>query len=129
MKHDPADVRRASKLFKALAHPSRLEIACRLAERSPKTQKQLVDELGWPQSSMARHLAPLRDLGLVQAERAGVEVRLRLRDPLIKTLFESVCEWIEDHPNGSSERSTRPDTAKRRAPRRRRPRARGQGGA
>ena len=62
MRHDPADVRRASKLFKALSHPSRLEIACRLVDCPPKTQKELIDELGWPQSSMARHLAPLREL-------------------------------------------------------------------
>ena len=129
MKHDSADVRRASKLFKALAHPSRLEIACRLADCSPKTQTQLVDELGWPQSSMARHLAPLRELGLVEAERAGVEVRLTLRDPIVKTLFESVCEWIEDHPSGGIRRRAESDAERLRAPRRRRPRARGRGAA
>lgn len=128
MRHDPEDVRRASELFRALAHPSRLEIACRLADCSPKTQKQLVDELGWPQSSMARHLAPLRDLGLVEAERAGVEVRLTLRDPLLKTLFQSVCEWIEDHPNGSSKNTAVPDAARHPAPGGRRRRARGHGG-
>jgi ArsR family transcriptional regulator len=129
MKHDPADVRRASKLFKALAHPSRLEIACRLADCSPKTQTQLVDELGWPQSSIARHLVPLRELGLVEAERAGVEVRLALRDPIVQTLFRSVCEWLEDHPNGGTRESTRVREASSRAPLRRRPRTHRRGAA
>ena len=120
MRHDPADVRRASKLFKALAHPSRLEIACRLADNPPKTQKELIDELGWPQSSMARHLAPLRDLGLVEAERAGVEVRLSVRDPIVKTLFQSVCDWLEGEPaDGATQRT--PNGARRRKSRPRGP--------
>jgi DNA-binding transcriptional ArsR family regulator len=102
MRHDPADVERASKLFKALAHPARLELACRLADSPPKTQKQLIDELGWPQSSMARHLAPLRELGLVESERDGVEVRLTVRDTIIKTLFQSVCDWLADDTTNTS---------------------------
>jgi len=101
MRHDPADVRRASKLFKALSHPSRLEIACRLVDCPPKTQKELIDELGWPQSSMARHLAPLRELGLVEAERDGVEVRLSVRSPVFKKMFQSVCHWLDEGSNGA----------------------------
>jgi ArsR family transcriptional regulator len=102
---DPADIRRAAALFKALAHPGRLEIACRLAENGAKTQKQLIDELGWPQSTVARHLAPLRDLGLVEGERRGAEVLLEVRSPLVRTLVKSVCDWM--HRRGSVDVATR----------------------
>jgi len=112
MRHDPADVQRAAQLFKALAHPSRLEIACRLADSAPKTQKELVDELGWPPSSLARHLGPLRALGIVEARRTGIEVHLAVRNPLVVTLFQSACDWIAANPNDA--------TARRRTPRRRR---------
>ena len=99
MRHDRADVERAAQLFKALSHPSRLEIACRLADCGPKTQKELVDALGWPPSSLARHLSPLRALGIVESRRSGVEVHLKVRNPIVKNLFQSVCDWLADHPD------------------------------
>jgi DNA-binding transcriptional ArsR family regulator len=116
MLHDPADTRRAAALFKALAHPGRLEIACRLAASGPRTQKQLIDELDWPQSTVARHVAPLRACGLVEGERRGAEVWLAVRSRLVRTLVQSVCEWMQQREKGSpvprarrtARRSTRP---------------------
>ncbi len=90
---DPKDIQRAAKVFKALSHPGRLEIACRLAEEST-TQTALVQSMGLPQSSVARLLAPLRDLELVKGERQGQEVRLSVGDEIIGFLVESVCNWI-----------------------------------
>ena len=98
MRHDPADIRHAAKVFKALSHPDRLQIACRLAEGEPTTQKVLIEEMGLPQSTLARHLAPLRDLGLVEGRRQGPEVLLAVEDPLVRTLVQSVCVWL--HPRG-----------------------------
>ena len=98
MRHDPADIRRAAKLFKALSHPDRLQIACRLAEGEPTTQKVLIEEMGLPQSTLARHLSPLRELGLVHGRRQGPEVFLAVEDPLVRTLVQSVCDWL--HPQG-----------------------------
>ena len=92
----PTDMRRAAAIFKALAHPARLEIACRLASEGTKTQKQLIDELGWPQSTMARHLAPLRDVGLVDGERRGTEVLLAVRSPVVRQLVQSACDWLHE---------------------------------
>lgn len=97
MAHAAADIQRASRLFKALSHPARLQIACRLAEGAPATQKHLVAELGLPQSTLARHLTPLRDLGLVRGCRQGPEVLLAIEDPLVRTLVQSVCDWL--HPS------------------------------
>jgi DNA-binding transcriptional ArsR family regulator len=96
MVHDPADIRRAAQVFKALAHPARLEIACRLAEHGARTQTQLIAVLGWPQSTMARHLAPLRALGLVEGTRRGNEVLLEVQSPIVRSLVQSVCEWMHE---------------------------------
>jgi DNA-binding transcriptional ArsR family regulator len=100
-----SDVRKAAELFKVLSHPDRLRLACRIGVGDGVTQKELVDELGWPQSTTARHIAELRRAGLVAAERDGVEVRLRLGSPVGLQLMETVCEWvhspappIEDEP-------------------------------
>ena len=96
----PQDIARAAKVFKALSHPGRLEIACRLAE-DDSTQTELVAALGLPQSTVARLLGPLRDLELVKGERQGQEVRLSVGDPIIAQLVESVCGWL--HADGRVE--------------------------
>ncbi len=106
MKHDPADLRRASTIFKALSHPSRLRIACELIEGRVCTQKELVEELGWPQSTIARHLAMLRDIGLIEAARSGHEVRLQLSGPVARELMAAVCHWV--HPETGERFNTDP---------------------
>ena len=71
---DPKDVRRAATIFKVLSHPDRLTIVCRLFGVHGITQKDLIEELGWPQSTMARHIGQLRDRGLIDATRHGTDV-------------------------------------------------------
>ena len=96
MKPDPTDLKRAARLFKALSHPARLMIACRLCSGRPATQKELIKEFGWPQSTMARHLKALRDDGLVTATREGSEVFLEVGSPITGELMAVVCAWV--HP-------------------------------
>ena len=100
VERSPQDIERAAKVFKALSHPGRLEIACRLAE-GDSTQTALVDAMGLPQSTVARLLGPLRDLELVKGERQGQEVRLSAGDEIISALVESVCEWL--HPSNGKD--------------------------
>lgn len=106
MKQDPNDLRRASAIFKALSHPSRLRIACELMGGRVCTQKELVDEFGWPQSTMARHLAMLRDIGLIGASRQGQEVTLQLSGPVARDLMTAVCQWV--HPETGEAFNTDP---------------------
>jgi DNA-binding transcriptional ArsR family regulator len=93
---DPQDLRRAAGIFKVLSHPARLQVACLLMTGSPMTQKQLIEKLGWPQSTMARHVSALRRLGLVTATRSGQEVLLEMGSPVAEHLMDAVCEWV--HP-------------------------------
>jgi len=93
---DPKDVRRAAIIFKVLSHPSRLTIVCRLFDARGITQKELIEELGWPQSTMARHIGQLRERGLVEATRQGTEIRLELAGDVTKNLMAAMCDWV--HP-------------------------------
>ena len=92
----PGDVRRAAQLFKVLSHPDRLRLACRLGDGKVTTQSRLVEEFGWPQSTMARHLAALRQAGLVTGERDGPEIRLRMGALVGLELMDTVCSWLHD---------------------------------
>jgi len=91
-----ADVHRATRIFKALSHPHRVRLACALANRRTATQKDLLDEFGWPQSTMARHLAEMRESGLIRAERRGNQVYLGLEGTVTPRLLAAVCQWV--HP-------------------------------
>lgn len=101
----PAETGRAVRLFKVLSHPDRLRLACVLGDGRVTTQKELVQEFGWPQSTAARHVAALRSAGLVTAERDGTEVHLRLGNPVALHLLETVCAWVrEDAPGDGRQR-------------------------
>ena len=93
-KPKPGEMARAVLLFKVLSHPDRLRLACALGDGRTTTQRQLVEEFGWPQSTTARHLAALRSAGLVTAERDGQEILLRLGNPVALHLLDTVCEWV-----------------------------------
>ncbi|MGK7312126.1 MAG: ArsR/SmtB family transcription factor [Candidatus Longimicrobiales bacterium M2_2A_002] len=101
MRHQPTEqeLKQASQVFKALSHPDRLRLTCLLAEREGVTQHELVEELGWPQSTVARHLGRLRDRGLVVGERNGAEVVLEAT-PMPRFLLDAVCDWM--HPGESN---------------------------
>lgn len=96
MNTDPQDIKRAARIFKSLSHPGRLQIACMLGSGRFSTQRDLIGKLGWPQSTVARHVAALRSGGIVTAERRGTEVHLTLVEPVAHDLMDAVCEWV--HP-------------------------------
>src|SRR5512140_3071417 len=92
-----ADLYRAARIFKTLAHPHRIALACCLSNGRSATQKELVDELGWPQSTVARHLGELREHGLVHGTRVGNHVMLAIEETVTPQLLAAVCHWV--HPD------------------------------
>lgn len=95
-KPDSGDLFRAALIFKALAHPARIQLACCLANGRTATQRELLEELGWAQSSMARHLGVLRSHGLVRGTRSGNQVYLKIDGTVTPDLLAAVCAWV--HP-------------------------------
>jgi ArsR family transcriptional regulator len=69
---------RLARTFKALADPTRLRIMNLLLQQ-PGCVCELHRMLGLPQPLISRHLAYLRNAGLVDDERQGMRVRYRLR--------------------------------------------------
>ena len=71
----------AVRLFKALGDPTRLRIV-KLLERGERCVCQLTAALGMGQSRISRHLAILKDAGLIEDRREGkwVHYRLSCRD-------------------------------------------------
>jgi DNA-binding transcriptional ArsR family regulator len=70
-------------VFVALADPSRRQVIGVLAARGVATATSIAEDLAITRQAVAKHLATLADAGLVDSQKAGREVRYRLRpEPL-----------------------------------------------
>jgi DNA-binding transcriptional ArsR family regulator len=72
----------AAALFRSLGDPGRLAILRRLAGGSARVV-DLVEALGLAQSTVSKHLACLRECGLVTSEPVGRASLFRLAQPAV----------------------------------------------
>jgi DNA-binding transcriptional ArsR family regulator len=78
-----------AEVFKALGHPSRLAIVDALAagERCVCDLNELIDA---DLSTVSRHLAVLRNVGILSSEKRGNQVFYRLECPCITSFYGCV---------------------------------------
>ena len=80
-----------TRIFAALADPTRRDLLVNLAENSPKTATQLAEEYPITRQWILKHLPILEDAGLVAVNRKGREKRYTLTPgPL-----SDIDEWIK----------------------------------
>ena len=90
---DDAVFKIKSDFLKALAHPARLQIIEYLKDGEASVGK-LVHVLGVEQSSLSRHLAVLRELGLLESRQERTTVYYKLRDDDIFKILRPVAEVL-----------------------------------
>ena len=78
----------AVSLFHSLADPARLAIVRRLAGGEARV-RDLTDELGLAQSTISKHVACLRDCGLVEGRPVGRQMFYSLTRPELMDLLEA----------------------------------------
>ena len=82
--------------FKALGDPNRVAILGRLAtERGPWTVSRVADLMPIDISVVSRHLATLRDAGILAAERRGKEVHYTVRFGAVVHSLRALADAIE----------------------------------
>ncbi len=84
-----------ARVMKALAHPSRLFIVDELSH-GERCVCELTDMIGADVSTVSKHLALLRQAGLVLDEKRGQQVFYRLRVPCILNFFGCVEAVLEE---------------------------------
>ena len=86
-------VKPSNAAFRALADPTRREILRVLAGGS-RTSGEIAElfESSWP--TVSRHLAVLRDSGLVLAQRSGQEIHYELNTSVFQDLLHHLMDWI-----------------------------------
>lgn len=73
--------------LKAIAHPVRLCIIKGLLAKGSCNVTYMQECLELPQSTVSQHLQKLRSLGIVEAERHGLEIIYSVKNDKIKQLI------------------------------------------
>ncbi len=84
------------RLFKALADPNRVALLARLAQgRRPQTVSEIASCSPTHLSVVSRHLAILRDTGIVDSEKRGKEVFYRVRIDSLASALRGLADALE----------------------------------
>jgi ArsR family transcriptional regulator len=78
-----------ARLCQTMGHAARLQIVHHL-RAGPASVSDLAQVIGLSPSSLSRHCAALRDIGLLLAQRQGQRVVYRLASPAIVTVCDSM---------------------------------------
>ena len=79
-----------AKIVKAMAHPARLFIVDELLKNGERCVCELTEMVGTDMSTVSRHLAVLREAGLVEDEKRGAMVFYRLRVKCVLNFFDCI---------------------------------------
>ncbi len=90
-----------AKVMKAMAHPSRLFIIERLS-LGEHCVCELRDMIGADLSTVSKHLSVLKDAGIVDTEKRGVQVFYRLKVPCILNFMTCVEAVLARNCSSSS---------------------------
>lgn len=84
----------AAELLKALAHPARLLVMCRLVDGEASVG-ELQQQVGLSMSALSQHLAVLRELALVSTRRQSQTIFYSLADGpalgVMQALYDAYC--------------------------------------
>ena len=85
-----------TRLFKALSDPTRVGLLVYLAEKCrPMTVNEAAQCCPIDLSVVSRHLAVLRDAGILVADKEGREVRYAVRYPQLTKILRELADAFE----------------------------------
>ncbi len=79
-----------AKIIKALAHPARLLIVDELSQNGERCVCELTEMIGSDMSTVSRHLAQLKQAGVIVDEKRGQMVFYRLRVTCLLKFFDCI---------------------------------------
>ncbi|MBJ6723554.1 ArsR/SmtB family transcription factor [Geomesophilobacter sediminis] len=80
-----------AEILKVLGHPIRLKIVSGLCTQECNV-KHIWECLGLPQATVSQHLALLKNKGIIEGTRDGVEVHYSVIHPLVRKLVDVLSE-------------------------------------
>lgn len=83
----------ASKVFKALGHPIRYKIVKFLMD-GPKCVCKLNENVEFSQANLSQHLKILKDSGVLNSEKVGLNIFYSISSDEIKQLIEIADKFV-----------------------------------
>ena len=80
-----------AEVCKVLGHPVRLKIVAGLCSQECNV-KRIWECLGLPQATVSQHLALLKNKGIIEGKREGVEVHYSVIHPLAKQIVHLMTQ-------------------------------------
>ncbi len=90
-----------ARVIKALGHPSRLAMVEELS-RGERCVCELRDLVGADLSTVSKHLTLLKNAGLVEDDKRGVQVFYRLKVPCVLKFFGCIEAVLENQAREAS---------------------------
>jgi DNA-binding transcriptional ArsR family regulator len=91
-----------AELCQAMSNAIRLEIVHLLSD-GPKHVGELAQAAGHPQATISRHLATLRNAGVIISQRQGQEVYYQIANPKIVSVCDLMRQILAEQALHSSE--------------------------
>ena len=90
-----AEYEARARVIKAMAHPTRLFIVEELSQVEERCVCELTEMIGADMSTVSRHLALLKNAGIIEDERRGSMVFYRLRMGCVLKFFDCIESVLE----------------------------------
>lgn len=87
--------------FKAFSEPMRLRLL-NLLMQGERTVGQLVEESGSGQANVSKHLALLRDAGMIGMRKEGLTTVCFIADPIVNELCAMMCSRLREEMEGKA---------------------------
>lgn len=81
-------------VFRALSDPTRREIV-KLLRKKALTSGDIAARFPMAWATVSRHLAVLKDAGLITAERNGNSIKYELNATVLQELIEHLIDWTK----------------------------------
>jgi len=84
------DIKECSKIFKALAHPTRLTIAYNLSKKTECNVSKMCECLGIPQPTVSQHLTILKNANVITGYRNGNQICYKVENPKVLEILNKL---------------------------------------
>ena len=88
------------RIVKAMAHPTRMFIVDELSRSGERCVCELTEMVGADISTVSKHLAILKNAGIIDDDKRGNQVFYRLKVPCIMDFFRCVESVLECNAKG-----------------------------
>ncbi len=91
-----------AELCSAMGHPLRVQIV-HLLRDGPRRVSAIAEELNVTQATVSRHLAILRNVGILSCQRQGTDMIYQISSPKIPEICESMRKALLERESQRSE--------------------------